>query len=331
MEVYGPTWLPSRLVVVRCPRCGSVKLHGRWTPLAGDDLAGIVANLLQANAKPEDHVEYLAVEVPVLSRNPETGALVATVEVRARFRGFEEEQRVEKLVELAVKPQLCPTCFRRAAGAVQAIVQVRSWNGKLKPSERLAVEQLIASLPGVSEALVEVEEKREGVDYKLLDQGVARAIAAKLRSALAARVVESHKVVGRKSDGKPKTRLTISVRLPFFRPGSLAVYNGRLVLVEAVSGGRVRFRFVGTKRRQSLGIDEAWKQLQPLPRDAVSYGLVTAVEPGWIHVQVLTPSIDYLELPRRSTMVEPEISVGSEVAVIKLGSISYIVRRDIVS
>ncbi len=142
-------------------------------------------------------------------------------------------------------------------------------------------------------------------------------------------MVESHKVIGRRSDGKPKTRLTISVRLPFFRPGSLALLGDKLVVIESVAGGRVRYREAGTRRRNSMDVEEAWRSLRPLPPEAVEYGLVTAIEPGWIHVQLLGPSMDYLELPRRGTRVEGDVEVGSEVAVVRLGAQNYVIRRDL--
>ncbi len=331
-EVYGVGRVPEKLVIVQCPRCGSVRVQGKWVPPPGEGLEDIIHLMLLSAIKPTEYVEKYSVEGVEVARNPVTGTLVAKASIKVKYKGIGEEYSVEKLLEVIVKKQLCPTCFRKAAGAVQAIVQIRSWRGKLSEQEKRRVENLVMSVPGFSEAVIEVEELSEGIDIKMLDQGVAKAVASKLRALMGAKIIESHKVVGRRSDGKPKTRLTLSVRLPFFRPGLLAVYRENLVIVESIKAGKVYFRFAGSRRRHSIDIDSAWKELKTL-RDVgaeIVEGFIAAVEPGWIHVQLLKPNYDYQELPRRSTIIEGQISVGKEILLVRLAGKDYIVSKDVV-
>ncbi len=330
IEVKGVGRLPSRITITRCPRCGSVRIRGRWLPPASESLEDIVALVLSEQVKPHEEVEELAVESVNTVSDP-VGGMKALITFKVRFKGIEGAYRASYTLPLHVKSVLCPTCFRRAAGAAQAIVQVRGWSGPLKPSERELVRRIAETLPGVSDALLDVEERREGIDIKLLDQAVARTLASKLRAQLGARIIESHKVVGRRSDGKPRSKLTISVRLPFFKPGTYIIINRRLAYVEAIRGGRVVYRYAGSGRRHSISVEEAWKLAEPVPEDRLYRGVVTAVEPGWLHIQVLEPVMEYLELPRKTTIIEGRPSVGEKVVVVRLGREEYVIEERLFS
>jgi len=320
LEVYGLGRMPPTLTVTVCPRCGSFRYQGRWYPPPGSGaLEDIVALVAQAAFKPTEHVEYYRVESVEIDY--ELGRALVTV--AGKFRGLEGEHRVTYSVRLNVRKQLCPACFQRAAGTPNAILQIRGYDGRLGESDRRAVEKLISSLTGASDAVIEVEELREGVDYKLLDQNVARHIAAKIRSSMAALVKESYKVVGRRSDGKRRSRLTLSVRLPFFREGSIVDYNGRLAVVERIANGFVHVRSLGASRVHRLTVEEAWKLLKK-PSYEERRVLIAALEPSRIHVQYLDGDYSYEELPRSSVKVEGRVEAGSEARLIQYKGSYYL-------
>ena len=320
LEVYGLGRMPDRLVVTVCPRCGSFRYQGRWYPPPGSgSLEEVIGLVAQAAFKPTEHVEYYRVES--VEVDYENGKALVTVS--GKIRGFEGEHRVTYSVAVTVKRQLCPSCFQKAAGTPNAILQVRGYDGRLSGEDREAVEKLINSMESVADAIVEVEELREGVDYKLLDQNIARHIAARIRSKMAALVKESYKVVGRRSDGKRRSRLTLSVRLPFFREGSLVDYNGALAVVERIANGFVHVRRLGSRRQHRLTVEEAWKLLKK-PRLEEHGVIIAAVEPGWIHVQYLDGSYRYEELPMRSVKLEASIQPGDEARLVSYNGYYYI-------
>jgi nonsense-mediated mRNA decay protein 3 len=312
LEVYGLGRMPSTLTITICPRCGSFRYQGRWyPPPGGGSIEDIVALVAQAVFKPTEYVEYYRVEGVEIDY--ELGRALVTLV--GKFKGVPGEYKATYNVNLTIKKQLCPACFQRAAGTPNAILQIRGYNGRLDEEEKEAIERLINSMGGASDAVIGVEEVREGVNYKLLDQNIARHIAAKIRSSMAAIVKESYKVVGRRSDGKRRSRLTLSVRLPFFREGSIVDYGGRLAIVERISNGFVHVRRLGANKVYRLTVEEAWKLLKR-PSYEERRVMIAALEPGWIHIQYLDGDYGYEEIPLSNVRVEGSIKAGSEAKLI---------------
>lgn len=311
LELYGFGSVPRSLRIVVCPRCSSYFYQGRWMPSVGD--IGEVARLmLMARFKPTEHVDYYSVDRVEIVSDPYKGTFLIAC-VRGKFKGVEGEYEKEYVVPIFIEKKLCPLCFQRAAGTFSAIVQLRGYNGRLSREQREALEELLDGLPeDVKEAIVEVEEVREGIDLKLSDQGVARALAAKIRAAFGAKIVESFKLVGRRSDGKRLGRLTISVRLPFFHPGSLALYKDTPVVIEEISKGYVYYRRLGSTRRHRLGIDDAWRLIKPLKFDEIHAVEVVVETPSEIHIQLLDRNYEYLELSKHRVVVEGTIEPGAK-------------------
>ena len=309
LELYGLGEPPPRLQLTVCPRCGSFRYEGRWLPPPGGGLEEVAALLFQARFKPAEPVEYYRVESVEL----DTDEGYALVEVAGRLRGVEGEARARYRVPLQLSWRVCPLCLRKASGAPEAIVQIRGPNGRLDPVDREAVEEILSSLDeGVAEAVISVDEVREGIDVKMADKHAARALAARLRSTLAARVRESHKLITQRRDGRKVTRLTLSVRLPFFTEGSLVEYEGKPARVEEIRGGYVYVRPLGSTRSRRLRVEEAWKRLGELEPERDEEALVAAVEPGWLHLQQLGGSYSYLELRRSEVTVDREKGEGEE-------------------
>ncbi len=324
LEVYGLGEAPKELRITVCPRCGSYRYQGTWYPSPGG-IEDVVALLLQARFRPSEHVEYYRVESVEIDE--ETGEAIATV--AGRLRGVPGEQHVRYRVRLLVSRQLCPSCFRRASGAPTAIVQIRGSSGRLGEDEREAVEDVIAGLgEAIQEAMLDVEEVKEGLDIKMLDQNAARTLASKLRSALAASVKETHKVVGQRSDGRRISRITLSVRLPFFTVGSIVGYRDSLAVVEDIGRGQVLVRRLGAERLHRLRVEDAWRLLEKPRYEDEKDVMITAVEPGWIHVQEMSGAYEYLELPRSSIVVEGEAVEGKNARLVVYRGKYYLIVRD---
>ncbi len=316
LEVYGLGVFPKTIRVTVCSRCGAYKFHGRWFPGA-DGIEDAVKLLLQVSFRPTEHVDYYRIESLELVHDKYHGDY-ARVRVVGRLKGFNEEYERDYLVRISIVKQLCPSCFRRAAGAAQAVVQVRGWGGRLSEELRERLYEFLSNLPAaVMDNVIEIEEVREGINVKVLDHATARLIASKIRAAFAAKVVESHKLVGRRSDGKRLSKLTISVRLPFFSQGSIVDYDGRLALVEEITGGYVYVKPLGSRRRHRVPLDKSWTLLTE-PYDARKQRvMVAAITPSSIHLQLLEGGYEYMEYRRRDLVVVYEPNPGQEAYLVE--------------
>lgn len=316
VETRGLGEAPEELRLTVCPRCGSYRFQGEWMPPPPGGLEDVVAMLFQARFRPHPEVTHYRVEEVVLEKSYDGD--YALVRVVGGLRGVEGEHEALYRVRLRVSHQLCPACFRRASGAPTAIVQIRGSGGRLGEDERRAVEELLASMgSGIAEAVISVDEVREGIDIKMMDQHVARTLASKLRSSLGAAVKESHKLIGQRRDGRRVYRLTLSVRLPFFTEGSLVSYRGRLARVEEIARGYVLVRPLGAERLHRLRVEDAWRLLEEPRYEDETDVVVAALEPGWIHLQETSGAYRYLELRRSEVTVEGEPRVGKNARLLR--------------
>ncbi len=319
------------MTVEVCPRCGAYRYEGRWypPPLEASSLEDVVKEVLKlvltASFKPNSETVSYRIEQVEYIRDPYHGDY-ALVKVVGRLHGFEEEYSKEYSVRVSIRKRLCPQCLKKAGGAVEAILQVRGEGGRLTEEQRKAVEKLLDSLsPLLREYVSDVVEQREGFDLILVDQGVAKMIAAKIRSALGARVIESWKLVGRYRNGRPKRRLTLSVRLPFYSPGSLVEYHGALYRVERIKNGHVYVRLIGSQRVHRLTVDEAWRLLRKPRFEEESRILIVAETPRALHVQKLDSGYEYLELPRREVRVDDNVAqAGGEAILVRVNGRYYV-------
>lgn len=319
VELYGLGEAPERLRLTVCPRCGSVRLGGRWLP-PPEDLGELLGLMLVERLRKGEAVEDLELEEAVLDEEQS----VLHARLRGRLRGEDGWRSVEYRVPVELSRQLCPACHRRASGAPTAIVQIRGSSGRLEEDERLAVEEALEGLgPGLAEAIISVDEVREGIDLKMLDQGAARAVAARLRAMLAARVVESYKLVTQRRDGRRVYRLTLSVRLPPFTEGSLVDYKGRLARVERIARGRVELSILGGGHAR-LSVEDAWRLLKQPRYEEERSVMVTSVTPGWIQLQELGGAYEFIELRRGEVTVEKEPREGEAARLVRVNGRYYL-------
>ena len=327
LKYKGLGYLPDRLTLVVCPRCMSFKYSNRWVPPPDNDIGSILQLLAQTIFKPSEYIEYYRVE----NVDVEEDKNKAIVSLSASLKGIREEVHTQYTVQLSINRQLCPSCFRRAAGTPTAVIQVRSYYKKLDPEDREFINKFFQRLdPKINESILSVEEVREGININMLDQHTAKLLAARLRQAVAASISESYTITGRRSDGKRISRLTISVRLPFFRPGKIAIKNNRLVIIKTISKGFVLVERLGSSKLERLTVEEAWQELAPLDPSSIVNVVIVAQEPGWVHVQKLEGDYNYLELPSKDTIIDTSLRIGDEAIMINLDKIFYILPRSFI-
>ncbi|MEB3851905.1 MAG: hypothetical protein LRS49_04930 [Desulfurococcales archaeon] len=244
----GVARLPGRIHFVYCQYCGAYRYQGGWNrglDTVEDTLVEYAHMVLSRRLRPTRDVEEAWVEDVRLERpfhGPGIYRLLVTVAGRSREGvGLTQELVVEAKVDAAV----CPACTARITErGYEAIVQVRGSGGRLSDRLRGEVLDFIGGLDGrLREAIIKIDEVREGVDLYVLDHTSARMIAGKLRAAFMGRTIDTYKLVGRRPDGKRRGRLTISVRIPDIEPGQVLLVGGREAL------------YLGRSRRGGLFVD----------------------------------------------------------------------------
>jgi len=323
LEEKGVAKLPGEIEVTICPRCGSLRVQGAWLPPEGsieETLRAAVEAEILSKAKPNPEVREIWVE-NIVVRMEDRNRGVARVLLGARFHGG-IEARYEAIIPLRVKHVLCPSCLRKAGKAYEAILQLRGEDGRLSDDERREVSRLLRRLPRhLYDTIGEVEEKREGLDLKILDQASARSIASKLRNRLAAKVVETHKVVGRRG-GKAKVQTTILVRIPRIREGDIVIYKDRPAVVKGISGNRIILEEAGG-RRTSLSGEEFWESggLEIVGEKEVKVLMVTAITRDLIYLLDMD-NYSTLDIPLSKARLAGTLKPGDKVkAVMRSGEL----------
>jgi len=166
--------------------------------------------------------------------------------------------------EIEVQWKLCPTCFKIKAQVEEAIVQVRASGRRLDEGELLRIRNLVETIlyrvyeeEGRS-SLVKVEMDRHsgGLDFYFASKRVARHIANSIQKEFLASIKESYSVVGGEMT-KERKKITISVRLPPFKVGSIVMYKGNPMLIKDIRDGRIYAMDLGTYKLVKLSFKEA--------------------------------------------------------------------------
>ncbi len=329
LEVYGFAELPRSINVTLCSGCGAYRAGGRWLPSPGgigESIQAAVEAALLSSVSPTSEVSSITLEeLDISMESSHRGSIMARFSVTLR-NGSRVEREIRTL--LKVSYGLCPQCTRRAGKVYEAIIQVRSEGGRLSHRQWMEVERFISTLPRrLAESIGEVEELREGVDLKITDQGAARIIAAKLRDRFAAKVVETHKVIGRRRDGKVKVRITYSVRLPSIVEGEKLIYRGDLVTVERISDNRVYLRNARGKVMVVKG-DELWREdlFERIDNASLEEYMVTAVTGTTIHLMKMD-TYETIEIPKTWLIPHSDLEPGVLVKVHRSGNKLYVLER----
>ncbi len=141
-------------------------------------------------------------------------------------------------LEVPVVFALCDRCMKFRSGYYEAVLQVRSFRGKLTEREREDIENFVTE---AAASLLErdpmayisdVKHLEEGIDFYVGSLNAARKLARRLVDAYGGTIGESHKLVGfDRERGKRKYKAAISVRIPHFRKGDVLLVDGQPYLV----------------------------------------------------------------------------------------------------
>lgn len=150
-----------------------------------------------------------------LSIQPKLGGSI--IEVRASGKVHElqvQPQTDEARIKSELKRRTCDVCSLKSGRKHEAILQVRGEfkrPGVMEAIERIAAE---AGKRDRTAFISNVEELDEGLDFYVNPVGLARQMAAMLKSKFGAKVKESSKLVGQTRDGRERYKFSILARLP---------------------------------------------------------------------------------------------------------------------
>ncbi len=268
VKEYGIAIIPKEVTFVFCPHCGSYKYQGKWNPglnTLENTLREYLFIMLTNKIKPTTYIEEAWIENITLPTEIKTknGNIKASIKIGGKSGNVLVYE--EKLVDIKLLPTICPKCLaKRSKTSFEAIVQIRGSSGHLNEMLRDSIRRFIKEEveSKLRDSIVEIKDLKEGFDLTIYDQVSARIIASKLKKAFLAKVVESHKLVGRRPDGKRKSRITISVRIPDLEPGDILIIDNKIpfLFVERKSKGKgMQFINMETGKETILSSEEIWK------------------------------------------------------------------------
>ncbi|MEB3859875.1 MAG: hypothetical protein LRS43_01545 [Desulfurococcales archaeon] len=320
-------------VVTVCKDCGYYLLQGGW--VQGGPFRETVREYAYyyylARLKPQRPVEEAWIEDVEVLEGPEgPGFYRLLLKVAGRYSGL--VIREDKVVEVRVKLGLCPRCFkRRSKTGHEAVVQFRSTSPRLSRGLLRALERFLEGLDrGLRESIISVNERREGLDLHVADQASARAIASKARAAFVAKVSEAHKVIGVRRDGRRKTLLSISVRVPDLKAGDVVSIGGRDYVFKFIAGGRAYLVDANSGQEVSMAPEDLWRSgfsvVQGDYRSLLLSGFDGSVA---LLIDVSNPLGGVIEYPRENVVsLGPSVREGRRYKCLLYGERLYVIEEE---
>lgn len=180
-----PSWLPKKIVIAYCKRCGRIKFAG-WSEPSAEVMEKIARQQLVGHKRDVD-VKNSGDVIEV--------AIIRSVEGK--------EARLAKKIPVERTESLCDACYRKASGYFEAVVQLR---GERRNVEALA--RKIGKIVSRNSFVSKTEESAQGVDIYV----GSRASAADALGELHLAFTQSMKIAGVR-DGRRIYRATYCVRV----------------------------------------------------------------------------------------------------------------------
>ena len=292
---------PNNVELVICPICGSVKYGNKW--LEAVDLHDFIKDLILRGTNFHKDFKLTSLEVSIVDNK-----------VVARFRGSILGVEVSKdySIDLIVNKVLCQQCSRIKSGYYEALIQIRTLLNPLREYLRDKIDDMMRSTP-ISRYVSEIEHVREGINVKVLSQGIARKLANDLTSMYGGVILESWKGTTTSSSGKKTSKLTISVKLVGLLPGDFVVFKDRVGVIDSVSKELIKVLMLDSGELVKLRVQDLnTNELRLLSND--EYELVSAYIDGVVGGKVLVKDLvsgKTYELP-----MVGDVRVGSKVKLL---------------
>ncbi len=227
---------PEYISVEVCQSCLKVLDGSVWRDMAHEDVA---ASVLKKGSKAHKQVQDLRWEVDRFPNDKGEHRVSCT----ALFQVAGQEIRLDFIVIIRIRYQMCQSCSRQSGDYYEAIIQLRLDGLGAKGAEVELAEETALVFKMVDEHaesdenafITKYSAVKGGMDFYIGSTALARTIANKFRNRFGAAVNESPSLIGMK-DGCDLYRYSILIRLPTFRAGDVVSFEKRIHVVDANDG-----------------------------------------------------------------------------------------------
>ncbi|MEB3825259.1 MAG: hypothetical protein LRS47_01160 [Desulfurococcales archaeon] len=335
LEKYGVAYVPPRVRVIICNSCGAYKINRQWVythPLTLEEAAyEAVYGALLSSIKPVNGLKtvYLKDIHPLAPIETFGEYDFEAVIGGESLEGVQLEKKY--IVKARISAGLCPRCIKRKVGYHEALIQIRGIDGRLEEPFRGNIVSFLENLSDrLKEQIVDVIDKKEGIDILVSDATSARIIASKISGSFIGKRIETYSLSGRRNDGRRLGHLTISLRVASTRKGELLSIDGKPYYVRELSSGRVRLVNLETGREEAMDAEHFWshrvsklsdtgntKRLMLLSLDSRNAVFID-VESGY------TTTLEY-STDNVYSLIDRKLLEGEEYIVYLTGSRLYII------
>lgn len=215
---------PDRVDVRVCARCGAVHRGNRWVDVGAQDLTDVAIEVVTEALRVHVEADDISWGVEPEQIDPNT------IEMHCRFSGSVRDTPVEVDVDVPVyvARETCTRCGRIAGDYYASVIQVRARDRTPTPNEVDRAVEIAQNFVADREAagdrdafITEVTRNSDGLDLKLSDTKLGRAIATRIQREFGGEISDSETLVGEDEDGNEMYRVTFAVRLPAYVKGDV--------------------------------------------------------------------------------------------------------------
>lgn len=223
VELKDVIKIPDTIEISTCSRCGALLVRGKWFyPSSVEEAQEIVKKIIIDAIKPGEDIVITNVIAELISPSYKKAHVYVNLLVKNMYKHL---LRID--VNIKWVKGLCQLCFRRAGRSFDAVVQLRFIHiDESAKRFRGEIENIFRDY------IVDVEERSNGYDIKVVSQGVAQKIvniAKKMWKKV--KVTESFGDVRYSRDGSRSGKLYISVKVINLRINDYVILNGKAYTV----------------------------------------------------------------------------------------------------
>ncbi|MCE4615277.1 MAG: hypothetical protein F7B60_07105 [Desulfurococcales archaeon] len=263
LEKYGVAQVPDNLSITICNSCGAYRIGKQWIysypSTLEEAVYEAVYTALVSKIKPVMGIAFVSIK-SLESQTPINtyGEYYFKVMVEGKsIEGVVLEK--DYMVKVRVSAGLCPRCIRKKVGYHEALIQVRGIGGKLSEYEKnLVLDYLDTLSMKLKEQIVDIIDKKEGLDLLITDATSARIIASKISGRFLGKRIETYSLSGRRNDGRRLGHLTVSLRVASVKNGDIISIDGSPNYVLDITGTRIKLMDLESGRESSLNPDQFW-------------------------------------------------------------------------
>ncbi len=209
LEKFPIVDLPEKIGIEFCKRCGKVRHRGKWEEQGEAVMEDIALSKLKAP-------DLQNPETEVSLKPNEDGTTLATIKIKAKYRG--EEIELEKEALLKPVSGICDACMKISSNYHEAILQLRQEKTPSRKEADVLIAETKKALEGLRRGddlarIVGTVTVPKGIDIMLGSKRAGKIVAQYFAQKDNSEIKRSHKLTGIDKSGKEKRRYSFCVRV----------------------------------------------------------------------------------------------------------------------